>query len=99
MFIEMSNNDFIDVILKKNAPALLNIGSGWEISIKDLAHMIKGIIGFNGEIEFQDNTLNGTPRKLLDSSQINDLGWKPNIDLGRGLVSTYAEYLNYIKND
>lgn len=73
---------------------LLNIGSGQEISILDLAEEIKEIVGYEGELIFDSNKPDGNPRKLLDSSLINSLGWNPSIDLKTGLKSTYDWYLN-----
>ena len=64
---------------------LLNIGSGDEISIKDLAHLIKEVTEFNGEIIFDKSKPDGNPRKLLDSRKINNLGWKSKITLKKGL--------------
>jgi GDP-L-fucose synthase len=64
---------------------LLNIGSGEEISISGLANLIKTQSGFKGEIRWDNSQPNGTPRKLLDSSKIKALGWKPRIELEHGL--------------
>ena len=71
---------------------LLNIGSGDEISIKDLAHLIKEVTEFNGEIIFDKSKPDGNPRKLLDSRKINNLGWKSKITLKKGLKLTYDWY-------
>lgn len=73
---------------------LLNIGSSQEISILDLAEEIKEIVGYEGELIFDSSKPDGNPRKLLDSSLINSLGWNPSIDLKTGLKSTYDWYLN-----
>tara|TARA_B100000945_G_scaffold319009_1_gene325197 strand:- start:17741 stop:18496 length:756 start_codon:yes stop_codon:yes gene_type:complete len=71
---------------------LLNIGSGEEISIKDLAYLIKEITGFTGEVEFDTSKPDGNPRKLLSSEKINSLGWKSQISLGTGIKLTYDWY-------
>jgi GDP-L-fucose synthase len=63
----------------------VNVGSGDELSIKDLALMIKGIIGFEGEVKFDTTKPDGTPRKLMDVGRINQIGWKHQIDLETGL--------------
>lgn len=68
----------------------INIGSGQEISIKDLASMIKNIVGFEGEIINDLSKPDGTPRKLMDSSRLFDLGWKPKIELYEGIKSVYS---------
>jgi GDP-L-fucose synthase len=72
----------------------LNIGSGTEISIRDLAMSMQKITGFKGDIIFDDSRPDGTPRKLLDSSKIRALGWSPKITLEQGLHETYDWYCN-----
>ena len=76
----------LENLLKEN---LHNVGSGNEISIKELAQLIKTIVGFNGEIMWDNSKSDGTPRKLLDSSKMNDLGWKAKIDLKKGINEVY----------
>ncbi len=71
---------------------ILNIGWGEDIAISELAEMIKEIVEFDGEIEWDVSRPDGTPRKLLDVSRIKSLGWVPSIDLKRGLESTYNWY-------
>jgi GDP-L-fucose synthase len=73
--------------------ALINIGWGKDLSIKDLALMIADIVGFTGSIEWDTSKPDGTPRKLLDTSKINGLGWQPQIGLRDGIESTYKWYL------
>jgi len=70
----------------------LNIGSGEEISIGDLALLIKEIIGYGGDLIHNTEKPDGTPRKLMDSSKINKLGWYSNILLKKGVYSVYKEY-------
>lgn len=72
---------------------LINIGSGQEVTILDLAKKIKKIVNFNGELIFDSSKPDGNPRKLLDSSLINSLGWYPEIKLEEGLKNTYDWYL------
>ncbi len=71
----------------------VNLGTGQEISIGSLIEMIKSIVGFKGEIKFDNSKPDGTPRKLLDTSKIKTLGWKPEKTLGDGLFETY-EWFN-----
>lgn len=76
----------------------INIGSGQEISIEQLAKLISKVVDYSGEIVFNESRPNGTPRKLLDSSKIAQLGWLPQVKLEDGIVSTYAWFLeHYIK--
>ena len=69
--------------------SLYNIGSGEEVSIKDLASLIKNIVGFRGEIIWDNTKPDGTPRKLLDSTKINKLGWNSRIILHTGVENVY----------
>lgn len=76
-----------------NEQGLVNIGVGEDISIKDLALTIKNIVGFEGELTFDQSRPDGTPRKLMDVTKINNLGWKASISLDQGLKSTVEHYL------
>ena len=78
---------------KYNDPQHINIGSGTEISIKNLALKISNQIGYDGEIIWDTNRPDGTPRKVLDATKIFKLGWKPNISLDQGIRSTIDWYL------
>lgn len=77
---------------------LLNIGSGEEISIKELGTKIKNLIKFEGTLEFDNTKPDGNPRKLLDSTLINNLGWKSNINLDVGLDLTFQWFEKNYKN-
>ena len=70
----------------------LNVGTGKDITIKNLAETIREVVGYKGQIEFDASKFNGTPRKLIDSSKINNLGWFPKTSLKEGLSITYEEY-------
>lgn len=73
---------------------LLNIGVGKDISIKELAEKIKEVVGFKGNIVFNTSKPDGTPRKLVDVTRLNDLGWQASISLDEGLKKAYAWFLN-----
>jgi GDP-L-fucose synthase len=73
---------------------IVNIGSGYDISVLDLAKLIKEVVGFDGDLRFKSDMPDGVRQKLLDISKITELGWKPSIDLRAGLESTYAWYLD-----
>jgi GDP-L-fucose synthase len=75
-----------------NDPAIINIGVGKDISIGEMAEMIKKIAGFTGELVFDTSMPDGTFQKLLDVSKINALGWQPKISFEQGLKKTYEEY-------
>jgi GDP-L-fucose synthase len=71
----------------------VNCGAGFDLSIRELAEKIGGIVGFNGNLVFDTSKPDGTPRKLIDSSRINGLGWRPRIGLDEGISSTYRWFL------
>ena len=76
---------------------ILNIGSGLEVSIKDLATKIKEVVSYKGSLVFDTSMPDGKSRKLIDSSKIFGYGWKPKTDLDLGLKNTYNFYLkNYL---
>jgi GDP-L-fucose synthase len=79
-----------------SSPALINIGSGEEVSVRELALLIKGVVGFEGELLFDTAKPDGTPRKLCDVSKIHALGWKHTLGLKDGVVGTYAWYLENV---
>ncbi|MBK7225203.1 MAG: GDP-L-fucose synthase [Saprospiraceae bacterium] len=80
-----------------NERQFINIGTGEEVSIKQLAEMIKATTGFKGKIHFDTTKPDGTPRKLMDSSKIKSLGWQPRIGLNDGLERTWGEYQELVK--
>ena len=82
------------MILENVKPDLYNIGSNEEITIKALVEKIKNVIEYSGEIIFDDTKPDGNPRKLLDSTKVNALGWKPSIGLEQGLKITYKWFLD-----
>ena len=79
-----------------NEKEFVNIGVGKDISIKDLAHLVKKITGFRGEIIFDREKPDGTPRKLMDTSKLNALGWQPKINIEEGIASVYKEYVLHL---
>jgi GDP-L-fucose synthase len=84
-------------LLIQNKAALdlpLNIGVGVDVSIKELAELIAGIVGYKGRLEWDLTKPDGAPRKLLDSARFQSLGWKPKVGLAEGLSSTYQWYVD-----
>ena len=81
-----------NVISAEFPPGLMNVGTSQEITISELARKIANLTGFQGEILFDSTMPNGTPRKILDSTKINNLGWQPTITLTEGLLRTYSWY-------
>lgn len=76
-----------------NEPNLINIGTGEDISIKDLALLIKEHIGYSGTLRFDTTKPDGTPRKLMDVSKLHALGWKHKVELEEGIGLAYADFL------
>jgi GDP-L-fucose synthase len=76
-----------------NEPGLINAGTGEDLTIKELAHLIKNIVGFEGKILHDLSKPDGTPRKLLDVSKLNALGWKPKIALEEGIGKVYQQFV------
>lgn len=77
-----------------NGDSILNIGTGEDLNIKDLAETVRKIVGFTGDIIWDDSKPDGTPRKLLDVSLINNLGWRHQIKLEDGITSAYQWFLD-----
>lgn len=75
-----------------NSPVIINVGTGVDLSIKDLALLIKKCIGYQGNLSFNSDQPDGSPRKLLDVSKINALGWHSKIDLEAGIISVCDEF-------
>ena len=84
------------VIEVKTNESLINVGSSEEISIKKLAESLKNVIGYKGLLGFDKSKPDGNPRKLLDSTKILDLGWRPEVGLNQGLVDTYEWFTENI---
>ena len=72
----------------------INVGSGSEVTISEVANQIAQIVGYFGQITFNSNKADGAPRKLMDSTRLNTLGWRPQIDLQRGLASAYQDFVS-----
>jgi len=93
----MENKDFSDMYSKDQNEIRnthINIGTGKDISIKDLAETIKSIIGFKGELFFNTEKPDGTMRKLTDVTKLNSLGWKHSVELEEGIMKLYNWYVN-----
>jgi len=82
------------LMLNYNEANLINIGTGEDITIKDLALLIKKVIGYNGEIKFDTSKPDGTPRKLMDVSKLHSKGWQHKIELEEGIGLAYKDFLS-----
>jgi len=85
-----------NIYIKNTKPMLnfINVGSGWDLSIKELAKIIKEIVGYKGQIKFDIKKPDGVSRKLLDSKCLNKIGWKSKVALRAGLKMTYQDFKN-----
>ena len=88
--MKLPKNDYV----RHTQPMLshINVGFGEDISISELAHVIGGVVGYDGQIVFDTDRPDGTPRKLLDSTRLNALGWQPHVRLEEGLHRAYADF-------
>ena len=77
-------------------PPLVNIGIGEDLSIKELAELVKEIAGFNGQLTFDTSKPNGTMRKLMDMNKLKKMGWQAQVMLRDGISSAYKTYLDEI---
>ena len=85
-------NALVFLIKNYDSKETINVGTGEDISIKELSRSMQNIIGFSGDVEWDINMPDGTPKKLLDVSKINNLGWKADIKLHNGIALTYDWY-------
>ncbi len=80
-----------------NEPGAINVGTGSDITIADLAYLVKRIVGFEGELVFDTSKPDGTPKKQLNVSRINQLGWKATVELEEGIRKAYSTFLEQEK--
>lgn len=95
--MNLSDEVYSTLITHHSSPGLLNVGTGKDLTINELAVMVKDIVGYKGEIVWDTTKPDGTPRKLLDISKIETLGWKPKIRLQDGARKTYNWYSSNLK--
>ena len=77
-------------------PGIINVGTGQDMTIADLAQLIARIVGYSGRLVFDSSKPDGTPRKLLDITRLSNLGWRASISLEDGIRSTYNSFLENI---
>jgi GDP-L-fucose synthase len=85
--------EMLDYLFNDERPPLINVGSGVELTIRDLIEVISDVIGYRGEVIWDSTKPDGTPRKLLDGTQMEELNWRPRIDLARGVSLAYEDFL------
>jgi GDP-L-fucose synthase len=82
----------------ENPPDLVNVGCGTDVTIRELVEQVAEVIGYKGRIIWDSSKPDGTPRKLLDTSRINGLGWESAIPLKDGLTQTYQAFLKELSS-
>jgi GDP-L-fucose synthase len=93
LFVDDLADACLFMMKNQNSPSLVNVGTGKDLSILELAELIKVIIGFDGDLKWDHSKPDGTPRKLLDVKKINNLGWEAQTSLIDGIKSTYNWYV------
>ena len=83
---------------KYDSPEIINVGCGEDLSIRELAELICDVVGFDGDLTWDKTKPDGTPRKLLDVTKLNKLGWRPTISLREGIARTYDWFLKNIQS-
>ncbi len=96
--MNLPDDVYFSLLTSHSSPALINIGTGEEVSIRELALLIQKIIGFTEDLIFDKSKPDGTPRKLSDVTRIHGLGWRHRIALAEGLKKTYHWYVENIEN-
>ena len=91
IFLTKMNEKVYDLFFDDNHAPLINIGYGKDHTIREIAAIVAEVIGYNGDISWDQNKPDGTLQKLLDISKIKKLGWKPNIDLKDGIRNVYEQ--------
>ena len=90
--MQLPDKVYLPVVQSETTAPLINIGCGEDQTIRQLAELVQEVVGFEGKLVFDTTKPDGTPRKLLDISRIQQLGWKPRIALPDGLTSVYEEF-------
>jgi GDP-L-fucose synthase len=97
LYVDDLANACYHLMLHYNEKLFVNVGTGEDLSIADLATMVKNIVGYNGSITWDSSKPDGTPRKLMDVSRINSFGWKYTVGLEQGIKLAYDSFLHAIK--
>lgn len=97
--MSLPDNQYQTLITNHQLPPLLNIGCGEDLTIRELVDMVKQIIGFSGDVNWDRGKPDGTPQKLLDVTRLSAFGWKPRTGLNEGIGQAYEDYLSRASKD
>ena len=96
LYVEDAADGLVHLMKHYSGEDIVNLGSGTDTTIADLAEMVCCVVGFPGELRYDGSKPDGTPRKVLDVSQLQELGWRSTTPLQAGLVRTYMWYASQI---
>jgi GDP-L-fucose synthase len=82
----------IEFLFNDSSPPLVNVGCGEDVSIRELAELVRSIVGFSGSLKFDEARPDGTLRKLLSIDKLRNMGWRPKVDMESGIARTYEQY-------
>jgi len=92
--MKLDEERFASLVASETEPPLINIGSGRDQTIQELAQLVAKVVGYGGALRFDASKPDGTPRKLIDSSRLSSLGWNPKMNLSDGLKLAYRDFLD-----
>jgi GDP-L-fucose synthase len=95
LFVDDLADALVFLLKNYNSSETINVGCGEDIKIKDLAFLLKDVVGFEGKLQFDTSKPDGTPRKLLDTTKLTQIGWRPRINLKEGLTESYKWALEH----
>ena len=87
------------LVTNRQLPPLINIGCGKDQTVRELAELVRQVVGVKGGMKWDSDKLDGTPRKMLDISRLTTLGWRPKTDLKEGIAMAYQDYLSQTEQD
>jgi GDP-L-fucose synthase len=91
--MNLKEKEFDALVTSESDPPLINVGSGQDQTIRELAHIVAHVVGFEGRLRFDSTKPDGSPRKLLETSRLSSLGWTPSTSLHEGLTLAYRDFL------
>ncbi len=97
--LSLPDDEYEQLLSSNEAPPVVNIGTGEDLTIKELAHLVKDIVAFTGEIEWDTSKPDGTPRKLLDVSKLTSIGWNYKTNLKDGIALAYQDFLSHLDDN